>query len=86
VQVAKLRSVELQVLPTDRDDHPSLGGPFILLTPKGRPQVAYLEVQNVSKLVTEAEEVRILAARYGSVRGQALTPRESLTLVEELLR
>ncbi|MEV0964502.1 helix-turn-helix transcriptional regulator [Streptomyces sp. NPDC049910] len=85
LEVAPLRNVELQVMPTDRSDHPSLGGPFTLLTPKGKPQVGYLEVQNVSRLVTDAEEVRMLAARYGSIRAQALTPRESLALIERLL-
>ncbi|MBF8170912.1 helix-turn-helix domain-containing protein [Streptomyces olivaceus] len=85
IRVASLRNVELQVMPTDRADHPSLGGPFTLLTSKGKPQVGYLEVQNVSKLVTDLEEVRMLAARYGSIRAQALTPRESLTLIDKLL-
>lgn len=85
VQVAPLRNVELQVMPTDRADHPSLGGPFTLLTPKGKPQVGYLEVQNVSRLVTDPEEVRMLAARYGSIRAQALTPHESLALIEKML-
>ncbi|NBM19674.1 helix-turn-helix transcriptional regulator [Streptomyces sp. GC420] len=85
LETAALRSVELHVMPTERPEHPSLGGPFILLTPKGRHQVGYLEIQNTSKLVTDPEEVRILAARYGSIRGQALNPRESLTLVEKTL-
>jgi hypothetical protein len=85
LQFAKLRSVELQAMPTDREEHPSLGGPFILLTPKGRPQVGYLEIQNTSNLITDSEEVRMLAARYGSIRAQALTPRESLMLIEKIL-
>jgi transcriptional regulator with XRE-family HTH domain len=85
IKVAALRSVELHVMPTDREEHPSLGGPFILLTPKGCQQVSYLEIQNTSKLVTDPEEVRILAARYGSIRGQALNPRESLTLIAKIL-
>jgi transcriptional regulator with XRE-family HTH domain len=82
---SKLRSTEFQVMPTDREDHPSLGGPFTLLTPKGRQQVAYVEVQNVSRLITDPEEVRIIAARYGSIRAQALTPQESQTLIEKML-
>ena len=73
------------MLPTDRKEHPSLGGPLILLTPKGWSQVAYLEVQHVSRLVTDPDEVRILAARYGSLRAQALTPEESLTLIGKML-
>ncbi|MGW0606614.1 helix-turn-helix domain-containing protein [Streptomyces sp. NPDC002644] len=85
LRFGRLRSVELQVLPTERREHPSLGGPFILLTPKGRPQMAYLEVQHVSRLITDPDEVRILAARYGSIRAQALTPEESATLIEKML-
>lgn len=83
--LGKLRSTTLQVLPLACEEHAGMDGPFILLTPKGRQQVAYVEVQNVSRLITDPEEVRILAARYGSIRGQALTPRESLTLIEKLL-
>lgn len=36
-------------------------------------------------MISDPEEVRILAARYGSIRAQALTMRESLTLIENLL-
>ncbi|WP_327366660.1 helix-turn-helix domain-containing protein [Streptomyces sp. NBC_01217] len=85
IKFAGLRSVELQVMPTHLEEHPSLGGPFILLTPKRRAQVGYLEIQNTSKLVTDPEEVRMLSARYGSIRGQALSPRKSLTLIETIL-
>lgn len=74
LKFGSLRSVELQVLPMERTEHPSLGGPFIMLAPKDRPQVAYVEVQHVSRLITDPNEVRILAARYGSIRAQALTP------------
>jgi transcriptional regulator with XRE-family HTH domain len=85
LRLGKLRSMELQVMPLEREEHAAMGGPFILLTPKGRPQVGYVEVQNVSRLITDLEEVRILAVRYGSIRAQALTPRESLTLVEKMM-
>jgi transcriptional regulator with XRE-family HTH domain len=85
VRLGNLRSMELQVMPTAQDEHAAMGGPFTLLTPKGRPTVAYFEVQNVSRLITDPEEVRILAARYGCLRAQALTPRESLALIEKML-
>lgn len=85
LRLGRLRSVSLQVLPLDCEEHAGMDGPFILLTPKGRPPVAYLEVQSVSRLITDSEDVRLLAARYGSIRGQALAPRESLTLIERML-
>ncbi|GAA1915773.1 helix-turn-helix domain-containing protein [Streptantibioticus ferralitis] len=85
LQLGQLRSLQLQVTPMDRAEHAGMGGPFILLTPNGRSQVGYLEVQNVSRLITDPEEVRMLAARYGSIRAQALSPRDSLTAIEKLL-
>ncbi|WP_328668253.1 helix-turn-helix transcriptional regulator [Streptomyces sp. NBC_00322] len=83
--LGNLRSTTIQVLPLGCEEHGGFEGPFILLTPKGKHQVGYVEVQGVNRLITDAEEVRILAARYGSIRGQALTPRESLALIESLL-
>ncbi|MGY0057341.1 helix-turn-helix domain-containing protein [Streptomyces sp. LZ34] len=85
LKVGCLRSTTLQILPLDCEEYAGVDGPFILLHPKGKPQVGYLEVQGVSRLITDPADVRILAARYGSIRGQALTPRESLGLIEKLL-
>ncbi|WP_330336863.1 helix-turn-helix domain-containing protein [Streptomyces sp. NBC_00557] len=85
VELGRLRNITLQVLPLDCEENSGVDGPFVLLTPKGKQQVGYLEVQGVGQLITDVEEVRILAARYGSIRGQALTPRESLALMKELL-
>ncbi len=85
LKLGHLRNIALQVLPLDCEENPGVDGPFVLLTPKGKQQVAYLEVQGVGQLITDPEEVRILAARYGSIRGQALTPRESLALMQKLL-
>lgn len=84
LELGRLRTVELQVMPTRRTEHSGMGGSFTLLMPKGRPQVAYTEVQTSARLATDLDEVRILAARYGSIRAQALTPRESLALIERM--
>ncbi|MCX2923327.1 Scr1 family TA system antitoxin-like transcriptional regulator [Streptomyces sp. NEAU-W12] len=72
-------------MPTASEERAGMGGPFTLLTPKGKPQAACPEVQHFSRLVTDAEEVRVLAAKHGSIRGQALAPRESLRLLEQVL-
>ncbi|GGQ18032.1 transcriptional regulator [Streptomyces griseomycini] len=84
LRIGRLRHVEIQVMPTMSEEHAGMGGPFTLLTPKGKPQVAYLEVQHFSRLITDPEEVRVLAAKHGSIRGQALTPRESLHLLGKM--
>lgn len=84
LELGRLRTVELQVMPTHRTEHSGMGGSFTLLTPRGKPQVGYTEVQTSARLATDLDEVRILAARYGSIRAQALTPRESLSLIERM--
>ncbi|MGW8885235.1 helix-turn-helix domain-containing protein [Streptomyces sp. NPDC055749] len=83
--IGEKRNVEIQVMPLDREDNAGVDGPFTLISRKGGEQVAYLEVQGRSTFVTDPEEARSLAARYGIIRAQALTPRESLAFVEKLL-
>lgn len=82
---AQLRNVEVQVMPTDREDSAGLGGPFTLIdTDKGQ-RVAYTEVQDDSRLYTGTGKVRELEARYGILRSQALTPAESSALIVKLI-
>ncbi|MER5357751.1 helix-turn-helix transcriptional regulator [Streptomyces sp. NPDC002785] len=85
LHIGRLRTVEIQLMPLDRTEQPSLDGPFTLVTPKGRQQVAYLEIHTYPRLITAMEEVRVLAVRYGIIQSAALTPQESLTLIEKML-
>ncbi|MFE1229089.1 helix-turn-helix domain-containing protein [Streptomyces sp. NPDC059442] len=84
-EVAQRRTVDLQVMPLDRHEHPYLGGAFTLLTPRGRREVAYTEIYGHARLITDPEEARQYAERYGIIRARALTPHESLTWIEKLL-
>ncbi|GAA2468777.1 Scr1 family TA system antitoxin-like transcriptional regulator [Streptomyces mauvecolor] len=86
LRIGDLRTVQLQVMPTDREEHPSLSGAFTLLNPKGRQQVAYMEIHGHPRLITEPEEVRVFSERYGIMQAQALTPRRSMSLIEEMLK
>ncbi|WP_326847483.1 DUF5753 domain-containing protein [Streptomyces kaniharaensis] len=85
LKVGEIRGLELQVMPLDRTENAGMGGPFTLLTPPGRPQIAYVEVQHVNRLITDSSEVRNMAARNGTLRAQALNMRESLALIEMIL-
>ncbi|MEU7584343.1 helix-turn-helix transcriptional regulator [Streptomyces sp. NPDC041068] len=85
LSVGRMRNVEIQVMPTDRPEHPALDGTFTLMNPKGRQQVAYTEIYGHPRLITDPEEVRIFSERYGIIRAQALTPYESLALIEKML-
>ncbi|MFF1439553.1 helix-turn-helix domain-containing protein [Streptomyces sp. NPDC058295] len=76
------RNVEIQVMPTRIENHPNMGGAFNLLTPKKHPQVAYTEVQGYPRLITDLQEVRTIADRYGIMRAIALSPEDSRALIE----
>ncbi|MFF7932842.1 Scr1 family TA system antitoxin-like transcriptional regulator [Streptomyces sp. NPDC007940] len=83
--VGAYRNVEIQVMPLDREDNAGVDGPFVVLHRDGAEPVAYLEAQGRSTIVTERTEVRGVVSRYGIIRAQALTPRESLAFIEKSL-
>ncbi|MER6554783.1 helix-turn-helix domain-containing protein [[Kitasatospora] papulosa] len=79
------RNVDIQVMPTALVDHAGVSGPFTLIETKEGRRIAYVEVHKESRLYTERRVVREFEEQYGLLRAQALTPRESLNLVEKLL-
>ncbi|MGW6136705.1 helix-turn-helix domain-containing protein [Streptomyces sp. NPDC055144] len=79
------RNVEIQVMPTEREDHAGLAGPFTLIETREGRRIAYAEVHKDSRLYTERGAVRELEEQYGILRAEALTPRESLAFIEKLL-
>ncbi|MFI1486137.1 helix-turn-helix domain-containing protein [Streptomyces sp. NPDC020747] len=83
--VGEKRNVEIQVMPLSRLEHAGLAGPFTLMETKDGRRIAYTEVQGDSRVHTERGKVREIEAAYGSLRAQALTPAESLSLIEKLL-
>ncbi|MEV0962774.1 DUF5753 domain-containing protein [Streptomyces sp. NPDC049910] len=81
----QLRHVEIQVVPTELEEHAGLEGPFTLIETRDGRRIAYVEGYKDSRLHTERQAVRELEEQYGILRAQALTPRASLAFVEELL-
>ncbi|WP_392842710.1 helix-turn-helix domain-containing protein [Streptomyces sp. LN500] len=84
-RIGQKRNVEVQMMPLDREDHAALGGPFTLIDTAQGQRIAYAEVQGDSRLYTGQTTVRELEARYGIIRSQALTPRETSEFIEKLL-
>ncbi|MFD8864043.1 helix-turn-helix domain-containing protein [Streptomyces sp. NPDC059590] len=84
--IGQARNVDMQVMPLRREEHAGLAGPFTLMETKDGRRIAYTEVQSDSRLHTERARVRELEATYGTLRAQALTPQESVALIEKLLR
>jgi hypothetical protein len=85
LEAGQLRHVEIQIMPTDREDHAGMGGELQVLKLRCGTALGYLEVQRYRRLVSEPHEVQYLEAQHGIIRAQALSPRESLALIENVL-
>jgi transcriptional regulator with XRE-family HTH domain len=83
--IAEKRNVVIQVMPLSRQEHAGLAGPFTLMETRDERRIAYTEVQGDSRVHTERQKVRGLERTYGILRAQALTPADSLALIEKLL-
>lgn len=87
LDIASLRNVEIQVMPEDRQTHAGLSGSFILLETEGRKkQLVYVEGQSGRYFLTEQPELGDAFARFSTLRAQALSPEESVQLIEQVAR
>ncbi|MDJ1137618.1 helix-turn-helix domain-containing protein [Streptomyces iconiensis] len=85
LEVGRLRHVTLQVMPTECEEHAGMAGELRVLKFKGGKALGTTDGQLTARLISGPEEVQILELRYGMIRSQALTPRESLAFIEKVL-
>ncbi|WP_159776267.1 helix-turn-helix domain-containing protein [Streptomyces sp. HM190] len=85
LEVARLNHVTLQVMPTNTDAHPGLDGKIELLKFPDGTAVGRADGKFNGRPVSDPRQLRILELRYGTIRAQALPPRESLTFIKQLL-
>ncbi|ROQ33011.1 helix-turn-helix protein [Streptomyces sp. PanSC19] len=85
LEVGRLRNVELQVMPMSREEHAGIDGGIEVLKFGDGSAVGRSPVVANGRPVTERKQLHILELRYGIIRAQALTPRESTALIEQLL-
>lgn len=83
--IGQNRNVEIQIMPIDCEDNAGVNGPFTVVTRRDGKKFVYAEAHASSTLETDPEQTVLAAARYGIIRSQALTPRESLEFMEGLL-
>lgn len=72
-------------MPFGRTSHAGLNGPFILLETPDHQLVGYTESGRGSQLLTDPDEVSILAQKNATLRAQALSPEESVGLLDRRL-
>ncbi|MBX9396422.1 helix-turn-helix transcriptional regulator [Streptomyces sp. TRM72054] len=85
LEVGRLHNVVLQVMPMNCETHSGMDGRIELLkfadgTAVGRSDGAFN-----GRPTPDLKHLRILELRYGTIRAQALSPRESLAFIEQLL-
>ncbi|MGW1623774.1 helix-turn-helix domain-containing protein [Streptomyces sp. NPDC002172] len=84
LRYAQLRNVEIQIMPLDCQVHAGLDGPLALLeTPEGG-HLAYSEGQKTGRLIVDPKEAAILHRRDATLRSQALSPLESVSLLKRI--
>jgi transcriptional regulator with XRE-family HTH domain len=84
VSCAGLPNVNVQVMPTSFGDHAGLFGPLKLLETPENERLAYFEAHGKSTLVSAPAEVGSYVRRCAMISRQALRPKESLELIEQL--
>ncbi|MET9886371.1 helix-turn-helix transcriptional regulator [Streptomyces sp. NPDC006430] len=85
LEVGQMRNVSLQVMPTSREAHAGMDGGIEILKFEDGTAVGRSEGAFNGRPVSDPKRLRILELRYGIIRAEALTPRESRDFIKELL-
>ncbi|AIJ16202.1 helix-turn-helix domain-containing protein [Streptomyces lividans] len=85
LELGELRSVSIQVMPTDCEEHFGTGGLIEVLKFPDGTAVGRSEGAFNGRPVSDPKQLRILELRCGMIRAQALTPRESRAVIEQML-
>jgi hypothetical protein len=85
LEVGELRSVSLQVMPTDREEHAGMHGLIEMLRFSDGTGIGRSDGAFNGRPVSSPRDLRVLELRYGMIRAQALSPRESLAFIEQAL-
>ncbi|WP_240436104.1 helix-turn-helix transcriptional regulator [Streptomyces sp. CC0208] len=84
LELAELRNVEIQIMPTEQENHAGLDGPMQLLETPRTQWFAYCEGQRAGLLISDPNEVSVLQRRYARMRSQALTLNDSVSLLQRM--
>ncbi|MFM9607990.1 XRE family transcriptional regulator [Streptomyces sp. V2] len=85
LEVGELRNVGIQVMPIDRWDHPGTGGRIQVLKFDDGTAVGRMDDEFYGRPTDDPKHLMVLEMRYGIIRGEARTVRESRVFIERLL-
>ncbi|MDX2881341.1 DUF5753 domain-containing protein, partial [Streptomyces ipomoeae] len=84
LQISGLRNVDIQVMPLVQESHSGLHGPIRLCETAESRWFAYNEGQESGQLISDVKVVSALKQRYVRMRSQALSIRDSLSLLQRM--
>ncbi|GHA65288.1 helix-turn-helix domain-containing protein [Streptomyces termitum] len=85
LEVSELPHVSIQVMPTERAEHPGSSGVIEILKFADGKAVGRMDGDFGGRPVSDPKRLRFLDLRYGIIRSMALTPVESRGFIERLL-
>ncbi|MFD1658907.1 helix-turn-helix domain-containing protein [Streptomyces caeni] len=85
LEVGRLHNVVLQVMPLNCETHSGMDGKIELLKFADGSAVGRSDGAFNGRPTSDPKHLRIFDLRYGTIRAQALSPRESLVFIEQLL-
>lgn len=85
LEVSQLRHVTIQIMPTDREEHAGMGGLIQVVKFADGSAVGRSEGAFNGRPVSDPRQLRVLEQCHAMIRSQALTPRESMAFIEQVL-
>lgn len=84
LELAELRNIEVQILPSARESHAGIDGPIRLLETPDNRWLAYCEGQESGQFLSDRKVVSMLQMRHARLRSQALSLEDSLGLLRQM--
>ncbi|GAA3005739.1 helix-turn-helix domain-containing protein [Streptomyces fulvorobeus] len=84
LDIARLRNVEVQVMPVVRTGHAGMDGPMQLCESPNNRWLGYCEAQESGQLINDPKVVSMLQMRYARMRSQALSLEDSVSLLRQM--
>jgi hypothetical protein len=78
--------VIIQVVPMTAEAHPGSAGSMLLLTRRGEPDMAYLEVHDRGQMLERPDDVARYGLLYDVLRAVALPPDASRQMIADLAK
>lgn len=85
LEMTKLPTMTVQVVPAGGEWHPGLSGPFILYSFADADPIVHLEHHKSSAFLYDAEDVRAYKVAVTVIRRRALSPADSVEFIAKML-